>query len=260
MNFCSPLIDLLKKSGHDHVFLFLDYDGTLAEFAPNPDIVLPNKEIIQLLTRLSTHPKVELAVVSGRRLGHIRELVPINGVWLAGSYGIELVDPDGREIDLLSYNELRPRLEKVKPVWETLVHERKNFYLEDKGWSIAIHANGENQKEVDFVIKTANEIDIPKGFILQGNDHFVELCPPTAEKGNTVKYLMDQTDQKNSLPVFIGDDDRDESAFEAIEKLGGIGVLISDSPRKSYASCYLENPKMVRRWLTNFLVYLLTEE
>jgi trehalose 6-phosphate phosphatase len=253
MNLCLPLKDLLDKSGHENVFLFLDYDGTLAEFAPNPDIVLPDDELIQLLTRLNAHPKVELAVVSGRRLGHIRNLVPVQDIWLAGSYGVEMITPDGNEIDLLSYDELRPRLEEVKPIWEVLVKGRDEFYLEDKGWSIAIHANGENKKEVDAVIEKANEIYVPEGFILQGNDHFVELCPPEAEKGNSIRHILSLVDQEDKTPIFLGDDDRDESAFEAVENLGGVGVLISDQPIESKATSYLKNPKMVRRWLAEFL-------
>ena len=253
MNLCLPLKKLLETSGRENLFLFLDYDGTLAEFAPNPDIVLPDDELIQLLTRLKANPKVDLAVVSGRRLGHIRNLVPLEGIWLAGSYGVEIITPSGKEIDLLNYDELRPRLDKVKPIWEVLVQERDEFYLEDKGWSIAIHANGENQKEVDFVIEKANRIDVPAGFILQGNDHFVELCPPEAEKGNSIRYILNLVDQEDDFPVFLGDDDRDESAFEAVAKLGGVGVLISEKPIESKATCYLKNPNMVRSWLNDFL-------
>jgi len=253
MNLCLSLKELLKKSGRENVFLFLDYDGTLAEFAPNPDIVLPNDELIQLLTRFNAHPRVDLAVVSGRRLGHIRNLVPVAGIWLAGSYGVEMITPSGKEIDLLNYDELRPRLNKVKPIWEVLVQERDEFYLEDKGWSIAIHANGENQKEVDFVIEKANKINVPEGFILQGNDHFVELCPPEAEKGNSIRYILSQVNQEEKFPIFLGDDDRDESAFEAVAKLGGVGVLISEKPIESKATCYLKNPDMVRNWLADFL-------
>jgi len=253
MNLCSPLKVLLDQSGHENVFLFLDYDGTLAEFAPNPDIVLPDDELIQLLTRLNAHPKVELAVVSGRRLCHIRNLVPVDGIWLAGSYGVEMITPSGKEIDLLNYKELRPRLDKVKPIWEILVQERDEFYLEDKGWSIAIHANGGNQKEVDFVIEKANKVKVPEGFILQGNDHFVELCPPEAEKGNSIRYILSLVELEDVFPIFLGDDDRDESAFEVVESLGGVGVLISDQPVDSKATCYLKNPNAVRLWLSDFL-------
>jgi trehalose-phosphatase len=260
MDLCLSLTELLLQSQKDKVFLFLDYDGTLAEFAPNPDVVLPDKELIQLLSMLRDHPKVDLAIVSGRRLGHIRNLVPVDGIWLAGSYGVELVDPQGNEIDRLNYNELRPRLEKVKPVWEKLVQNREDFYLEDKGWSIAIHANGENQDEVDFVVEKANTIDVPEGFILQGNDHFVELCPPEANKGDSLEYIFELINPEVHLPIFLGDDERDESAFETIRKSGGIGVLISEKEIDSHANCVLRDPKMVRNWLSDFLKFDFSDE
>ena len=253
MNLSLSLNELITRSKHDTVFLFLDYDGTLAEFAPNPDIVLPDKKLINLLLDLRNHPQVELAIVSGRRLGHIRNLVPLGGLWLAGSYGVELIDPQGNEINLLEYEKLRPKLENVKPDWESLVQDRNEFYLEDKGWSIAIHANGKDQNEVAFVIEQANKVKVPKGFILQGNDHFIELCPPEADKGKAIRYLMNANQKKDQVPIFLGDEERDESAFEAVKALGGTAILVAERPYASKADYYIPNPKMVRHWLKSFV-------
>jgi trehalose 6-phosphate phosphatase len=253
MKLCAPLRNLLLESGLDRVFLFLDYDGTLAEFAPNPDIVLPDEELISLLKQLSNHKKMDLVILSGRRLGHIRELVPLTGLWLAGSYGVEMITPEGKEINLLDFEILRPRLEKIKPYWQSLVAGRDDFYLEDKGWSIAIHANGKDSNEVDQIIKKAEMINIPNGFILQGNDHFIELCPPEADKGKAVRYILESVGYQDTLPFFIGDDDRDESAFEEIQKMGGIGIVVSTTSIPSKAKFFLKDPLMVRTWLEEFL-------
>ena len=254
MQLSAPLSELLKISNYEKVFLFLDYDGTLADFAPNPDVVLPDTELISLLDLLNRQKNVELAVVSGRRLGHIRELVPINGLWLAGSYGIEMINPAGEEIDLLNYKELRPRVEKIKPYWQSLVDGRNDFYLEDKGWSIAIHANGKDRGEVNQVLEMAIKIEAPPGFILQGNDHFLELCPPEADKGKAVHFILRSRTENGLLPIFIGDDDKDESAFAEIQTLGGFGILVSKNPSSTNANYYLPNPDAVRIWLKEILV------
>lgn len=72
------------------VQLFLDYDGTLADLAPTPEHVNPDPDVVDLLTRLAQHPAIRVTVISGRRLSHVETLVPVPGVLLAGTYGIEL--------------------------------------------------------------------------------------------------------------------------------------------------------------------------
>ena len=59
------------------VWLFLDYDGTLADFAPTPDYIVPHPEIIHLLERLAHKPDIRLTILSGRRLQHVRLLLPL---------------------------------------------------------------------------------------------------------------------------------------------------------------------------------------
>ena len=75
--------------------LFLDYDGTLAEFAPTPDIIEPDPELADLVTRVAAHPRILASVVSGRRLEHVEELLPVPGILKAGTYGVEMTLPDG---------------------------------------------------------------------------------------------------------------------------------------------------------------------
>ncbi|MBW6473634.1 MAG: hypothetical protein K0B14_10945, partial [Anaerolineaceae bacterium] len=109
---------LMKISQKERAFLFLDYDGTLARFAPNPDVVLPDSELIEILHEINLLDRIRLAIISGRRLDHIRSLVPIDGIWLAGSYGLEMIDPRGNEIHLLEFDQLRPGLEIIIPTWQ----------------------------------------------------------------------------------------------------------------------------------------------
>jgi trehalose-phosphatase len=75
------------------IWLFLDYDGTLVDFENRPDEIRPEVEVIQLLTRLAKHSRIRGAVISGRRLSQLQELMPIPGIWLAGVYEIELQRP-----------------------------------------------------------------------------------------------------------------------------------------------------------------------
>jgi trehalose 6-phosphate phosphatase len=246
----SPSINqLLRKFKKEKTFLFLDYDGTLAKFAPNPDVILPDEELIAILKEVKQQKNIRVAIISGRKLGHIRELVPISGVWLAGSYGLEMIDPQGNEIHLLEFDSLRPGLEIIKPIWQDLIKGRKGFYLEDKGWSLAIHANGSDQQEVCMILEKAKLTEIPKGFHLQSTDNFIEIYPPEADKGLAVEFILEEEKFGNALPIFLGDDPRDESAFKKVRSVDGLGILISETERETQANYYLESPEKVRIWL-----------
>lgn len=243
------LRQLMKINQKERAFLFLDYDGTLARFAPNPDVVLPDSELIDILHEINNLENIKLAIISGRRLDHIRLLVPINGIWLAGSYGLELVDPRGNEIHLLEFDHLRPGLEFIKPIWQALIDGREGFYLEDKGWSLAIHANGSDKQEVNHVMASARRIDVPDGFHLKSTHNFIEICPPKADKGVAVEYILNSAELNDLLPIFIGDDPRDEDAFAAVQSIGGAGILVTERDRDTKATYALKRPEQVRKWL-----------
>jgi trehalose 6-phosphate phosphatase len=108
----------------ERLWLFLDYDGTLAEFAPTPEYVEPDPDLVALIARLAQHPQFRVAVVSGRRLRHVQRLIPVPGVLLAGTYGIELQTAEGERIDRLEFDRLRPTLDSLKPKWAALIAER----------------------------------------------------------------------------------------------------------------------------------------
>lgn len=243
------LQQLMKIYQKERAFLFLDYDGTLARFAPNPDVVLPDSELIEILCEITKLKNLRMAIISGRRLGHIRSLVPIDGIWLAGSYGLEMIDPEGNEIHLLEFENLRPGLEKIRPIWQTLIDVREGFYLEDKGWSLAIHANGSDIEEVNLVLANARRIDVPEGFHLKSTHNFIEICPPKADKGVSVEYILNSEGFEGALPIFIGDDPRDEDAFTAVQSRGGVGIIVTEKGRETKAIYSLKSPDQVRRWL-----------
>ena len=240
------------------LWIFLDYDGTLAHFAPTPDVVIPDQDLINLLSRLVHQPNIHLAVISGRQLRHIRTLLPIPGIWLAGSYGIELLTPDGKQIDRLVYSSIRPLMEALKPEWQQLIDGKHNFYLEDKGWTLAIHARYASDQEAASVLAAARQLADryanTSGLRLLGSQKFLEICPVAADKGNTVRYLLDHDPFSAALPVSIGDDDKDEKAFITVKERGGIAILVAEKKRPTNADCLLASPEAVRAWLSSLIL------
>ena len=244
----------------ERLWLFLDYDGTLADFAPTPEHVNPDPEIIDLLTRLARCPCIRVTVVSGRRLDHVQSLAPVPGILLAGTYGIELQTPEGERVNRVKYDAIRPALDSLKPRWLRLIAGREGFFLEDKDWALALHARFADDDEAETVLTAARRIATQGAsselFRVLGGHKFLEVCPRLAHKGQTVGYLLDRYAWPGALPLYLGDDDKDEEAFGVIKARGGIAILVAARRRKTDADWRLASPQAARHWLETLLARL----
>lgn len=55
--------------------LLLDYDGTLAPLAPHPDLAIIPPQTKELLQRLANIPDIYIAVISGRNVKNVKQMV-----------------------------------------------------------------------------------------------------------------------------------------------------------------------------------------
>jgi trehalose-phosphatase len=242
------------------LWLFLDYDGTLVDFAPTPDQLEPNEAVINLLGRLSRSPNLCLTVISGRRLRDIQTLLPVPGIFLCGAYGIEFQTPSGESVQRVDYREIRPSLDVVKPQWEAIIAKRKGFFLEDKGWTLALHARFADDTEAQVVLAEAREaLDhefLADRFHILGGHKFLEIAPLSANKKETVLYLLREYPLPGARLLYLGDDDKDEEAFEAIHDHQGVAVKVvqaSQSSSATEADYLLKSPQAAVHWLEKLL-------
>lgn len=242
------------------LWLFLDYDGTLADFAPTPEQVEPNPRVIALLERLTRKPTVRVTLLSGRRLEHVRRLVPITGIFLAGTYGIELMTPAGEIMQRAELTDVRPPLETIKRQWAQIIGARKGFFLEDKGWALAIHARFAEEEEAEQVITLARQI-IAEAFPadrlrILGGHRFLEVAPRLASKKETVVYLLRQYPLPSAHLLYIGDDDKDEEAFPVIHAHQGVALKVrqpSQATQPTEADFFFASPGETLRWLAELV-------
>lgn len=245
----------------DKLWLFLDYDGTLADFAPTPEDILPDKALVELIEALRSQPDIRLTIISGRRLEHIQALVPVPGILKAGTYGVELRTPDEETIHRIEQDDVRPLLDELKELWGSLLGGKKGFFLEDKGWTLAIHAKDAAEKDALPVLAQARQQvdalleEAPDGlFRVQGGHRFLECGPKAADKKRTVQYILSTYPwDEQALLLYVGDDDKDEVAFEAIRARDGLVIAVGERLRNSIASCWLPSPQSVRLWLRTII-------
>ena len=243
-----------------HLWLFLDYDGTLADFAPTPEHIEPHPEVISLVERLSHKSNFRVTILSGRRLHQVRLLLPVAGVFLAGTYGIELLTPAGDVIQRVDYGTVRPVLETIKPQWARIIHGREGFFLEDKGWTLALHARFAPDQEAEEALVEARQAVNPEfltnRFRILGGHKFMEIAPGLASKKETVAYLLEQYPFADSGLIYIGDDDKDEGAFTLIHAHQGVTIKVrqpSQAGQPTEADFFFEAPAETLEWLETLL-------
>lgn len=245
-------------SDAERLWLFLDYDGTLVEFTRTPDVISPEPALIDLIKRLAGISRLRLAIVSGRRLRDIQTLLPVEGIYMAGNYGIEVQTPTGERIQREDYATIRPYLERLKPNWEEIITGRKGFFLEDKGWALALHMRFAAAREATQVTSTIQHtLDqdlITDEYRLIKHKRFIEVSSSIAHKGKTVSFLLNSFPMQGARLVYIGDDDNDAEAFETIHSFGGIAIAVAQYfgyIRSTGGDYVLKSPKAVRKWLEN---------
>ncbi len=245
-------------SAAEKLWLFLDYDGTLVEFTRTPDIIKPDPKVVDLIKRLALKSRIRVAIVSGRRLRDLQTLLPVQGIFIAGTYGVEVQTPDGERIQREDYALVRPYLERLKPQWAEIVNGHKGYYLEDKGWSLALHARFAPEKEAIRVIsKIQQSLDqdlITDEYRLIKQNKFLEVSSAKAHKGNAVTFLLNSFPMQGAQLVYVGDDNNDADAFQTIHANGGIAISVAQYfgyIRSTGGDYVLKSPKAVRKWLEN---------
>jgi trehalose-phosphatase len=239
-----------------HLWLFLDYDGTLADFAPTPETINPNPQINALLTRLASKPDVRVTIISGRRLRDVKALIPVSGLYLAGTYGIELLTPEGDLIRRVRLETIRPFLEMIKPRWAEIIKGETGFYIEDKDWALALHAKFSADSVAEQILALARAVVkqelAEEQFRILGGHKFLEIAPLLAHKGESVSYLLKHYPLPKAQLVYIGDDDKDEEAFDVIQAHQGLAIKVVNEAQPAQptrANYTLSSPAEVNTWL-----------
>lgn len=233
------------------LFLFCDYDGTLAPIAPTPAQARPDPALPGLLARLAPAPGICAAVISGRDLSDLAGLLPVPGLWLAGCHGAELRRPDG-ETETLCRPEVRPALEEAARRLRLILAGRRGFLLEEKKYSLALHYRladpGEAPAVLEAFRQAAGAAARRHGLIFTPGKKVLELRPRNVHKGIAVQRLLEGC--PGALPLYLGDDVTDESAFVALaERRAAVTVLVSAEPRPSAARYRLPDPAAVTGFL-----------
>lgn len=237
LSLAAPPLDLLHGAA-----LFLDFDGTLVDLAPTPEAVMIDDRLARLLTLLSDRLDGRIAIVSGRPVAALRELLPPR-LLAVGSHGMEFGRSDGA-IEIA----VRPAaLETVLERMRQLAAQCPGVLVEDKPLGAALHYRQSPPAEA-VCRELASTLALEHGLHLQPGKMMIEVRAPGGDKGTAIERLMREPAMRAARPIFMGDDLTDEPGFTAAERLGGTGILIGEK-RPTEASFQLPSVVEAISWL-----------
>jgi trehalose 6-phosphate phosphatase len=233
------------------IALFLDVDGTLLELAATPQAVSVSDDLRERLRALSRASGGAVALVSGRAIMDLDALFAPLTLPSAGLHGFEHRGAAG------AYRRRQPpskaALEAAHGAMLHLARQYAGLLVENKRFALALHYRGAPQLE-EIVVKAMEEVAarLAGELELQRGKMLVELRPAGATKAQAVAAFLEEAPFAGRLPIFIGDDLTDEPAFELVNHLDGVSVVVAGT-RPSAAQARLPDVSAVHGWLEQLL-------
>lgn len=224
------------------VALFLDFDGTLIEFADSPDAILVSSGLANRLAALSNRLSGRLALVSGRSLDDLEAHLGPLRVARAGSHGAAVRNAEGEWF-------VQPPVALEDPIIREVeaFATKAGAAFERKTHGAALHSRT-NPPIEEHCALLMDELAARHGLTVKRGKFVAELVRPGADKGAAVRAFMSAPPFAGAMPVFVGDDVTDEDGFAEAMRHGGLAITVG--PRDSRLAAYgLADPPAVHHWL-----------
>ncbi|WP_084409833.1 trehalose-phosphatase [Fulvimarina manganoxydans] len=224
--------------------VFLDFDGTLAEFVDDPDAVRLPDGTFEPLDRLREACDDAICIVSGRKIADLDRFLSPMRFAAAGVHGLERrIEPGASVERLITPEALDPLRDALAPV----IEGNPRLKLEDKGLALVLHfrtapdLQGLAQSAMDRAAEGRDDLVVMHG------DMIAEVHPAGMDKGQALAAMMERAPFKGRVPVYVGDDTTDEFALKVVRDRGGLSVKVGE--KESVAAYRLPHVAAVHRWI-----------
>lgn len=237
------------------VALFLDYDGTLTPLVRRPEDATLSDAARETLRDAARTPNLDLAVVSGRALEDIKQMVGVSGLTYVGNHGFEIEGP-GLAFRHEGAERYREALDAAAADLGSLTVAGGRVEL--KGLTLSYHLREVAPGERDHARRLAEAALRRRRLRVTPGTLVVEGRPAVDwHKGRAVLHVLVHrhgADWPTRLrALYIGDDATDEDAFGALRGIGrSIRVAATPAATPTAADFRLPDPDAVvqlLRWL-----------
>lgn len=247
---CRNIFNCVEQINRENIFLFLDYDGTLTPIAESPDKAVISEDMLSLIIKLKDIMPV--AVISGRSLENIMDIIHVEKIVYAGNHGAEIWNGE-RIVIGEGLSDSRQVLQEIIGKLKEALSGIRGVIIEDKGITASIHyrmvPSGDIYKLLNDFWAIADQYK--ELFRITSGKKVFEIRPRGIwNKGDAVQWIWKNLDA-GRIPVYIGDDVTDEDAFRVIRGKG-MGISVGRSTEADY---YIESQKEVAKllqWIGGF--------
>ena len=205
--------------------LFLDIDGTLAEFTLDPKTSFIPDATLTILHRLQ-RCGLPIAIVTGRSLTEARQMLYPLQLPIAATHGLEIAWA-GHQDKVIYQDESGQTtvdLQELAEIRQAVIQrcsDYHDFTIENKAYSIALHyRQNPSLAELASTIMT-NVLVNYANWSLKSGKYVLEAVPKGVNKGAAILTLMQHMPiSEHCYPIFIGDDITDEAGFMAVQGEG----------------------------------------
>lgn len=224
----------------------LDFDGTIAPFAPRPELARALPEAMDALRTLAALPETWVAIVSGRSLSSLRDVGRFPADFLLfGSHGAESGLPGATPGQQPSRDELVV-LDALDAVLRLIASAAPGAWVEEKPFGRVLHTRLAEPVLGGFAQSSALGSvgrGLP-GVVARGGKNVAEFAIRSETKGGALEELRRFT--AADAVFFAGDDLTDEDGFSVLRD-GDVGVHSGDGA--SIAEFRVDGPATMSRVL-----------
>ncbi|MBK0064113.1 MULTISPECIES: trehalose-phosphatase [unclassified Acinetobacter] len=222
--------EILNDIHHENkkVVLFLDIDGTLAEFKNDPSECYIPEDTLNLIRNIQKH--IVVAAITGRDLFSAKKLFKQINLPIAALHGLVIYLNDEKKFIKHSDGELFQRI-------NTFLNQQVKAYpelnIENKQHAIALHYRKCPQlKQTAWDIMRHLQEHFNQLKLITGK-YVYELVWKDIDKGQAIAEISALLKLENHLLIFIGDDRTDEDGFQYINSVNGISIKVGMGATKA---------------------------
>jgi trehalose 6-phosphate synthase/phosphatase len=250
------LLSALKS----HVYLFLDYDGTLVPIQGRPEQAVMPASTRALMARLLAKENLTVVIVSGRDGDFLQSQFEGLPVMLAAEHGAKFYDPATQAWTSLLWSDVNTWYAGAKAVMENYTRRVPRSHVEPKEYAIAWHYRQSPRTFSNYQAHKLKE-DLESGLthlpatVIAGNK-VIEARAVEANKGYFVRNFLTTHPNlvlEDSSFIALGDDTTDDDMMRALPE-GGLGIKVGE--KSAGASHTIDRQQDVLSFLQELEEYL----